>query len=96
MRSLQRPGRSPVLAPHGMASTSSPLATQAAVTVLQNGGNAMDAALAAAAVQAVVEPQSTSIGGDCFCLYAEAGSDQIVAMNGSGRAPLELSAEWLV
>ena len=67
MRSLQRPGRSPVLAPHGMASTSSPLATQAAVTVLQNGGNAMDAALAAAAVQAVVEPQSTSIGR--FCLW---------------------------
>ena len=67
MRSLQRPGRSPVLAPHGMASTSSPLSTQAAVSVLQNGGNAMDAAIAASAVQAVVEPQSTSIGGDCFC-----------------------------
>ena len=51
MRSLQRPGRSPVLAPHGMASTSNPLSTQAAVTVLQNGGNAMDAAIAASAVK---------------------------------------------
>ena len=55
MRSLQRPGRSPVLAPEGMASTSHPLSTQAAVNILQNGGNAMDAALAACAVQAVVD-----------------------------------------
>ena len=54
MRSLQRPGRSPVLATNGMASTSSPLSTQAAVSVLQNGGNALDAAIAASAVQAVV------------------------------------------
>jgi gamma-glutamyltranspeptidase/glutathione hydrolase len=96
MRSLQRPGRSPVLAPHGMASTSSPLSTQAAVSVLQNGGNAMDAAIAACAVQAVVEPQSTSIGGDCFCLYSQAGSDRVIAMNGSGRAPMGLSPDWLL
>ena len=96
MRSLQRPGRSPVLATNGMASTSSPLSTQAAVSVLQNGGNALDAAIAASAVQAVVEPQSTSIGGDCFCLYSQAGSDRIIAMNGSGRAPKRLSAEWLL
>ena len=96
MRSLQRPGRSPVLAPKGMASTSSPLSTQVAVSVLQNGGNAMDAAIAACAVQSVVEPQSTSIGGDCFCLYSKAGSDNIIAMNGSGRAPMGLSAEWLL
>ena len=96
MRSLQRPGRSPVLAPKGMASTSSPLSTQAAVSVLQNGGNAMDAAIAASAVQSVVEPQSTSIGGDCFCLYSKAGSDKIIALNGSGRAPLGLSADWLL
>ena len=96
MRSLQRPGRSPVLAPHGMASTSNPLSTQAAVTVLQDGGNAMDAAIAASAVQAVVEPESTGIGGDCFCLYSKAGSDQIIALNGSGRAPMKLTAEWLL
>ena len=96
MRSLQRPGRSPVLAPEGMASTSHPLSTQAAVNILQNGGNAMDAALAACAVQAVVEPESTGIGGDCFCLYSEGGSDKVIALNGSGRAPMGLSAEWLI
>ena len=96
MRSLQRPGRSPVLAPEGMASTSNPLSTQAAVTVLQNGGNAMDAAIAACAVQGVVEPESTGIGGDCFCLYSQAGSDKVIAMNGSGRAPMGLTADWLL
>jgi len=96
MRSLQRPGRSPVLAPAGMASTSNPLSTQTAVSILQKGGNAMDAAIAACAVQSVVEPQSTSIGGDCFCLYSENGSDKVIAMNGSGRAPLGLSADWLL
>ena len=56
MRSLQRPGRSPVLAPTGMASTSHALSTQTAITILQNGGNAMDAAIAACAVQGVVSP----------------------------------------
>ena len=74
MRSLQRPGRSPVLAPEGMASTSHPLSTQAAVNILQNGGNAMDAALSACAVQAVVEPESTGIRVDCFFLYSKGGS----------------------
>ncbi len=96
MRSLQRPGRSPVLAPGGMASTSHALSTQAAVTVLQNGGNAMDAAIAACAVQGVVEPESTGIGGDCFCLYSEGGSDKVIALNGSGRAPQGLNAQWLI
>ena len=82
MRNLEMPGRSPVVAPNGMASTSHPLSTQAAIRILQDGGNAMDAALAACAVQAVVEPQSTSIGGDCFCVYAPTGGDEIIAFNG--------------
>ncbi len=96
MRDLQLPGRSPIFAPTGMASTSQPLSTQTAINVLQKGGNAMDAALAACAVQAVIEPASTGIGGDCFCLYSKNGNDNIIALNGSGRAPENLNAKWLL
>ncbi len=96
MRHLEYPGRSPVAAPNGMASTSHPLSTQTAITILQDGGNALDAAIAACAVQCVVEPESTGIGGDCFCLYAPSGGDRIIAFNGSGRAPAALSSDLLL
>ena len=94
MRNLELPGRSVARSLNGMAATSHSLATVTALNVLQAGGNAMDAAVAACAVQGVVEPESTGIGGDCFVLYAPRGGADIIAFNGSGRAPDAATAQW--
>jgi hypothetical protein len=84
---LEIPGRSPVRACSAMVSTPSPLASQAALPVLHDGGNAVDAAIAAMAVLCVVETLNVTIGGDCFALVAPGGSTPVLAYNGSGRAP---------
>jgi gamma-glutamyltranspeptidase/glutathione hydrolase len=94
MRDFENSGRSVVVARHGMAATSHPLSTLAAVNILQSGGNALDAAVAGCAVQGVVEPESTGIGGDCFALIALRGGSKLIAYNGSGRAPAAATTSW--
>lgn len=83
--------RSPVMGRGGIVSTSQPLATAAGLEILSRGGNAVDAAVAAAAALNVTEPTSTGIGGDMFALYFDAQSRSVTALNGSGRAPAALT-----
>jgi gamma-glutamyltranspeptidase/glutathione hydrolase len=93
-RDFHSPGRSPVFACDGMAATSHPLASEAAIATLKAGGTAADAAVAAVAALCVVEPHMTGIGGDCFCLVAKPGAP-IWGYNGSGRAAAVARAETL-
>lgn len=87
--------RSPVYGRRGMVAASQPLAVGAGLHILAGGGNAADAAIATAAALNVTEPTSTGLGGDCFALYYEASSREVYALNGSGRAPANLTLERL-
>ena len=87
--------RSPAMGLRGVVATSQPLASNAGLDILKAGGNAIDAAVATAAVLTLVEPNSTSIGGDAFIMIYLAEEDRLVGINASGRAPYSMTLDAL-
>ena len=85
--------RSEIISTNGMAATSHPLATQTAIEVLQRGGNAVDAAIAANAVLGLMEPTGCGIGGDLFAIVWSADDKKLFGLNSSGPAPNNISIE---
>ncbi|MBT8108251.1 MAG: gamma-glutamyltransferase [Gammaproteobacteria bacterium] len=86
--------RSEVIAQHGMAATSQPLATQVALDILKTGGSAVDAAIAANAALGLMEPTGSGIGGDLFAIVWDSDSKQLVGLNASGRAPRAMTLDY--
>jgi gamma-glutamyltranspeptidase/glutathione hydrolase len=80
------PSRSPVMARHGIVVTSQPLAAEVGIEILRQGGNAVDSAVAAAAMLNVLEPMSTGVGGDAFAIIYEAKTGKVRGLNASGRS----------
>ncbi|OYQ36043.1 gamma-glutamyltransferase [Niveispirillum lacus] len=89
-------GRSEIIAKNGAAATSQPLATQVAISILQQGGSAVDAAIAANAALGLMEPTGSGVGGDLFALIWDPKQNKVVGLNASGRAPKGQSLEALV
>ncbi|MEM6512604.1 MAG: gamma-glutamyltransferase [Pseudomonadota bacterium] len=86
--------RSEVIAPHGMAATSQPLATQIALDVLKSGGSAVDAAIAANAALGLMEPTGCGIGGDLFAIVWDAEKQELTGLNASGRSPAAMTLDY--
>ncbi len=93
MRNFHYPGRSPTFATDGMVATSHPIASKTALLTLERGGNAVDAAIAAALVLPICEPQMTGLYGDMFALVKHPKSKNIIGLNGSGKSPSALNAD---
>ncbi len=85
--------RSPFLCRNACVATSQPLSSSIGLECLRKGANAADTAVAIAAALAVLEPCSTGLGGDMFCLYYDSSSRKVTAINGSGKSPKDLSME---
>lgn len=94
MTNLQSSKRPSILSSNGLAATSHPLASDEAISILKQGGNAIDAAIAASIMLSVVEPHATGIGGDCFAIISMNGKNP-VAYNGSGIAPQKAKVNFL-
>src|SRR3954466_1688751 len=92
---LPVPGRSVAASQHGVAASSQPLAAQAAVQILQRGGNAVDAAIAAHSTQGLMEPTSNGIGGDLFAIVYVAKEDKLYGLNASGWSPAGMTLGFL-
>jgi len=90
---LPHASRSEIIAPHGMAATSQPLATQIALDILKAGGSAVDAAIAANAALGLMEPTGSGIGGDLFAIVWDAEKQELTGLNASGRAPAAMTIE---
>jgi gamma-glutamyltranspeptidase/glutathione hydrolase len=95
MRDFQKQGRSALITTQGAVATSHPLAAKTGVQILEQGGNAMDAAIATAILLGLCEPQSTGLGGDLFAMVSYEGQKDIIGLNASGRAPKALDAAAL-
>ena len=91
---LAHASRSEIIAPHGMAATSQPLATQIALDILKAGGSAVDAAIAANAALGLMEPTGCGIGGDLFAIVWDAEKRELTGLNASGRAPALMTIDY--
>ena len=96
MRDFQKPERSETYSSNGMIATSHPLAAKIGLDSMSKGGNAIDAAISAALMLVLCEPQSTGLFGDAFAIIKSKKSDKIIGLNGSGKAPEALNSNILL
>ncbi len=96
MRDFQKPERSEVFSSNGMIATSHPLAAKIGLDAMCKGGNAIDAAITSALMLVLCEPQSTGLFGDAFAIIKTKKSKNIIGLNGSGRAPMNLTSDTLL